>query len=129
MGCNCGKTKLEGYSKDKFGNKISHAVRNLWEKSKQEQKPVNVTKINTKQYDRLIGYLKMMHSKIDTIDSIDKSFIQKVLSIICEYGKIHPTQFISARSELVWWQLSKSPSQIQSLAQKEYYNLLFYLLN
>ena len=78
----------------------------------------NVTKINTKQYDRLIGYLKMMHSKIDTIDSIDKSFIQKVLSIICEYGKIHPTQFISARSELVWWQLSKSPSQIQSLAQK-----------
>jgi ribosomal protein L18E len=48
MGCNCGKTKLEGYSKDKFGNKISHAVRNLWEKSKQEQKPVNVTKINKK---------------------------------------------------------------------------------
>jgi len=48
MGCNCNKAKAEGYSKDKYGNKISHAIRNLWEKSKQEAKPVNVTKINKK---------------------------------------------------------------------------------
>ena len=111
-------------SEELFVDQLKDNFRYYIENTVNEDFNFNVTKINNKQYDRLIGYLKMMHSKIDTIDSIDKSFIQKVLSIICEYGKIHPTQFISARSELVWWQLSKSPSQIQSLAQKEYYNLI-----
>lgn len=84
----------------------------------------NVKKINSKQYNELINQLKIIHSKIDEIDSVDMSFIQKILSLICEYGKIHPTQFISSRAELIWWQLPKSPSQIQSSAQKEYYNLI-----
>jgi len=107
-----------------FVDQLKDNFRYYIENTVNEDFNFDVTKINTKQYNRLIEYLKMMHRKIDKIDSIDKSFIQKVLSIICEYGKIHPTQFISARSELVWWQLSKSPSQIQSLAQKEYYNLI-----
>ena len=65
-----------------------------------------------------------MHINIDEIDETDMSFIQEVLSIICEYGKIHPTKFISVRSELIWWQLSHSSKKIQSAAQKEYYNLI-----
>ena len=65
-----------------------------------------------------------MHINIDNADRIDKNFIQDILSIICEYGKIHPTKFISVRAELIWWQLSNSPTQIRSAAQKEYYNLI-----
>ena len=65
-----------------------------------------------------------MHIDIDTADDIDMDFIQDVLSILCEYGKNHPTKFVSARSELIWWQLSKSPMQIRSSAQKAYYNLI-----
>ena len=51
MGCNCGKAKATGYRRDSLGNKIydvGKKVRNLWEKSQQEQKPVNVNKINKK---------------------------------------------------------------------------------
>ena len=84
----------------------------------------DIKKINSKQFHELINLLKIIHSKIDEIDTVDMNFIQKALSIICEYGKIHPTQFILARSELIWWQLSESPSQVQSSAQKEYYNLI-----
>ena len=65
-----------------------------------------------------------MHINIDDADDIDRSFIQDILFIICEYGKIHPTKFISVRSELIWWQLSNSPTKIRSTAQKEYYNLI-----
>ena len=65
-----------------------------------------------------------MHINIDDADDIDMSFIQEILSIICEFGKNHPTKFVSVRAELIWWQLSNSPTQIGSAAQKEYYNLI-----
>ena len=42
MGCNCGKSKAR---KRPLEN-IKEVARNLWEKTQQEQKPVNVTKIN-----------------------------------------------------------------------------------
>ena len=64
-----------------------------------------------------------MHINIDDIDKTDMSFIQEVLSIICEYGKIHPTKFVSVRSELIWWQLSHS-SKNTIRCSKEYYNLI-----
>ncbi|MFL2994992.1 MAG: GNAT family N-acetyltransferase [Candidatus Neomarinimicrobiota bacterium] len=111
-------------SEELFVDQLKDNFRYYVENQTDEDFNFDVTKINIKQYNRLIGLLKTLHGNIGEIDSTDKKFIQKVLSIICEYGKIHPTQFISARSELVWWQLSKSPSQIQSLAQKEYYNLI-----
>ena len=81
-------------------------------------------KITLNQYSRLIKLLQDLHNDIDNIDSIDLDFIQNTIKIICEYGKIHPTQFVSSRAELVWWQLSNSPSQIKSSAQKEYYDLI-----
>ena len=70
-------------SEELFVDQLKDNFRYYIENSVNEDFNFNVTKINTKQYDRLIGYLKMMHSKIDTIDSIDESFIQKILSIVC----------------------------------------------
>ena len=50
----------------------------------------------------MIDLLKTMHIKIDNADETDMSFIQDILSLICEYGKIHlATKFISVRSELI----------------------------
>ena len=89
----------------------------------------NVNKITLNQYSRLIKLLLEIHNDIDDIDSIDLDFIQNTLKIICEYGKIHPTQFVSSRAELVWWQLSKSPSQIKSSAQKDSFKRYFLAKN
>ena len=46
MGCNCGK-KGKVAKKSVLG-KTKEVVRNLWEKTQQETKPVNVTRINKK---------------------------------------------------------------------------------
>ena len=84
----------------------------------------DINQISNKQYHSLINLLKTIHIDIDNADDIDMDFIQDILSVICDYGKKHPTKFVSARSELIWWQLSKSPKQIRSSAQKAYYNLI-----
>tara|TARA_R100001163_G_C5038960_1_gene177520 strand:- start:169 stop:312 length:144 start_codon:yes stop_codon:yes gene_type:complete len=47
MGCNCGKSKAR---KPKQGviTKTQQVLRDLWEKTENVNKPVNVTKINKK---------------------------------------------------------------------------------
>jgi len=44
MGCNCEKRK----QKTTIVNKTKQVVRDLWEKTQTDKKPVNVTKINKK---------------------------------------------------------------------------------
>ena len=107
-----------------FVNQLRSNYRYLKKLASEEKFIFDVTRLSNTQYLAIIDLLKSMHINIDEIDEIDMSFIQEVLSIICEYGKIHPTKFISVRSELIWWQLSHSSKKIQSAAQKEYYNLI-----
>ena len=107
-----------------FVDQLRSHFKFLKQNSNSEKFNFDIEHISKKQYTALISLLKTMHASIDTLDRIDMNFIQDVLSIICEYGKRHPTKFISARSELIWWQLSKSPTKILSTAQKEYYNLI-----
>ena len=111
-------------SENLFVERLRSDFRYFKETNNGVQFDFNVNKITLNQYSRLIKLLQDLHNDIDDIDSIDLDFIQNTLKIICEYGKIHPTQFVSSRAELVWWQLSKSPSQIKSSAQKEYYDLI-----
>jgi len=112
------------FSENLFVDRLRSDFRYFKETNNRVQFEFNVNKITLNQYSRLIKLLKDLHNDIDDIDSIDLDFIQNTLKIICEYGKIHPTQFVSSRAELVWWQLSRSPSQIKSSAQKEYYDLI-----
>ena len=107
-----------------FVNQLKSNYRYLKNNSNNEKFNFDVTRLSNEQYLLIIDLLKTMHINIDNADSIDMNFIQDILSIICEYGKIHPTKFISVRAELIWWQLSNSPTQIRSAAQKEYYNLI-----
>ena len=105
-------------------NQLRSNYRYLKNQASEEKFIFDVTRLSNAQYLAIIDFLKSMHINIDEIDETDMSFIQEVLSIICEYGKIHPTKFVSVRSELIWWQLSHSSKKIQSAAQKEYYNLV-----
>ena len=107
-----------------FVNQLKSNYRYLKKNTKNEKFNFDVARLSSEQYSLIIDILKTMHINIDDADDIDMSFIQDILFIICEYGKIHPTKFISVRSELIWWQLSNSPTQIRSTAQKEYYNLI-----
>ena len=107
-----------------FVNQLRSNYRYLKNNSTNEKFVFDVAKLSNIQYLSIIDLLKTMHINIDDADDIDMSFIQEILSIICEFGKNHPTKFVSVRAELIWWQLSNSPTQIGSAAQKEYYNLI-----
>tara|TARA_R100000908_G_C3627289_1_gene69889 strand:+ start:174 stop:338 length:165 start_codon:yes stop_codon:yes gene_type:complete len=54
MGCNCGGSKIHDQKAklraERSGpyNRAKQVVRRMWEKTEQEVKPVNVTKINKK---------------------------------------------------------------------------------
>ena len=111
-------------SENLFVDRLRSNFRYFKETNNGNQFDFNVNKITLNQYSRLIKLLQELQNDINNIDSIGLDFIQNILRIICEYGKIHPTQFVSSRAELVRWQLSKSPSQIKSSAQKEYYDLV-----
>ena len=107
-----------------FVSQLKSNYRFLKQNPTNEDFHFDINHISSKQYHSLINILKTMHIDIDKSDDIDMDFIQDILNIICEYGKSHPTKFVSARYELIWWQLSKSPTQIRSSAQKAYYNLI-----
>ena len=111
-------------SSEFFVNQLKANYKYFKNNSKNSEFIFDVKRLSNNQYLSLIDLLKTMHIKIDNADATDMSFIQDILSLICEYGKIHPTKFISVRSELIWWQLSNSPTQIRSTAHKEYYNLI-----
>ena len=84
-----------------FVNQLKSNYRYLKNNSNNEKFNFDVTRLSNEQYLLIIDLLKTMHINIDNADSIDMNFIQDILSIICEYGKIHPTKFILVRAELV----------------------------
>ncbi|MFL2983852.1 MAG: GNAT family N-acetyltransferase [Candidatus Neomarinimicrobiota bacterium] len=83
-----------------------------------------IERTNDDHYHSLIQYLKKSKNNIKDKDNIEQEFIKTLLLLIADFGIMHPTRFVWARSELVSWQLSKVPKPIYSTAQKAYYSLV-----
>ena len=83
----------------------------------------NIKRLKDEHYQSLIKYLNDAHNNINEIDTFEKSFVQIIILCISEFGTIHPTRYVWARSELIWWQISDVPKILFSTAQKAYYNL------
>ena len=94
-------------------------------KSKEPEKdfPFSIARANDEHYKGLISFLKNTHAKIDNIDRNQLPFVQEILLMISEFAINHPTSYIGARSELVWWQISDVPKPLSSTAQKAFYAL------
>ena len=84
----------------------------------------DIKRINDDHYQSLIGFLKNAKYEIKNQNKYEKEYIKTLLLFISDYGTIHPTRFVWARSELVSWLLSDIPKSIYSTAQKAYYNLI-----
>tara|TARA_S200000501_G_scaffold379008_1_gene446210 strand:- start:3025 stop:7596 length:4572 start_codon:yes stop_codon:yes gene_type:complete len=83
----------------------------------------NIERTNYEHYKGLISFLKNAHANIDNIDKNQLSFIQKILLMVSDFAVKHPTSYIGARSELIWWQLSDVPKPLFSTAQRAFYAL------
>tara|TARA_B100001250_G_scaffold411758_1_gene441162 strand:+ start:1589 stop:6160 length:4572 start_codon:yes stop_codon:yes gene_type:complete len=83
----------------------------------------NIKRLNDDHYESLIIYLKEAHSNIKISNSLEKNFVQILILFVSEFGSIHPTRYVWARSELIWWQISDVPKILFSTAQKAYYAL------
>ena len=84
----------------------------------------SIERTNDDHYHSLIEYLKNIKKEINNVDSIEQEFIKTLLLLIADFGILHPTRFIWARSELVNWQLNKVPKPLHSTGQKAYYSLI-----
>ena len=83
-----------------------------------------INRTNDDHYHSLIEYLKSVKKVVDNLDVIEQEFIKALLLLVADFGILHPTRFVWARSELISWQLSKVPKPIHSTAQKAYYSLV-----
>ena len=84
----------------------------------------NINRANDEHYRSFIAYLHDAHQNLKTSKKIDQEFIQTVLLMVADFGTLHPTRFVWARSELIWWQISDVPKPLFSTAQKAYYALI-----
>ena len=84
----------------------------------------SIKRTNDDHYHSLIQYLKNIKKEINNVDPIEQEFIKTLLLLIADFGILHPTRFIWARSELVNWQLNKVPKPLHSTGQKAYYSLI-----
>ena len=83
----------------------------------------NIKRLSDDHYKSLIKYLKSAHTNIQNATTLEKNFVQILILFVSEFGTIHPTRYVWARSELVWWQISDVPKILHSTAQKAYYAL------
>ena len=84
----------------------------------------NISRTNDDHYRGLIEYLKNAHANIRSLDKEELDYIQTLLLMVSDFGIIHPTRYIWARSELTWWQMSDVPKPLFSTAQKANYALI-----
>lgn len=82
-----------------------------------------IERANDDHYNALINYLKRIHDSLSNTDLKQLDFIQIILLLISDFGALHPTRFLWARSELTLWQISDVPKPLLSTAQKASYNL------
>ncbi|HIN02499.1 MAG TPA: GNAT family N-acetyltransferase [Candidatus Marinimicrobia bacterium] len=84
----------------------------------------NINRASDEHYRAFIKYLQEAHLNLKESGSVDQEFIQTVLLMVADFGTIHPTRFVWARSELIWWQISDVSKPLFSTAQKAYYALI-----
>ncbi|MBT7119809.1 MAG: GNAT family N-acetyltransferase, partial [Candidatus Marinimicrobia bacterium] len=83
----------------------------------------NINRTTDEHYRAFISYLQEAHLNFKDSKSVDQEFIQTILLMVTDFGTIHPTRFVWARSELIWWQISHISKPLFSTAQKAYYAL------
>jgi long-subunit acyl-CoA synthetase (AMP-forming) len=83
-----------------------------------------IERTNDDHYHSLIEYLKRSKNDVEKLDVIEQEFIKTLLLLVADFGTLHPTRFVWARSELISWQLTKVPKPLHSTAQKAYYGLV-----
>ena len=83
----------------------------------------NIDRTTDEHYRAFISYLQEAHLNFKNSKSVDQEFIQTILLMVTDFGTIHPTRFVWARSELIWWQISHISKPLFSTAQKAYYAL------
>ena len=84
----------------------------------------SIERTNDDHFNSLINYLQKSKIDISETEKNENEFIKILLLLIAEFGIIHPTRFVWARSEIVSWQLKNAPKPIFSTAQKAYYLLV-----
>jgi len=83
----------------------------------------NINRTTDEHYRAFISYLQEAHLNFKDSKTVDQVFIQTILLMVTDFGTIHPTRFVWARSELIWWQISHISKPLFSTAQKAYYAL------
>jgi hypothetical protein len=83
----------------------------------------NINRTTDEHYRAFISYLQEAHLNFKDSKTVDQVFIQTILLMVADFGTIHPTRFVWARSELIWWQISHISKPLFSTAQKAYYAL------
>jgi hypothetical protein len=84
----------------------------------------DIGRTNDDHFHSTLQYLQNIMPDIETASLDEKEFIKTLLFLIADFGILHPTRFVLARSELINWQLSNVPRPLQSTAQKAYYGLV-----
>ena len=84
----------------------------------------NIHRATDEHYQAFIHFLKNAHSDFKSSGLKNQDFIQTVLLMVSDFGTLHPTRFVWARSELIWWQISHVSKPLFSTAQKSYYALI-----
>ncbi len=84
----------------------------------------DIGRTNDDHFHSTLQYLQKIMPDIETASLDEKEFIKTLLFLIADFGILHPTRFVIARSELINWQLSNVPRPLQSTAQKAYYGLV-----
>ncbi len=104
-------------------NQIKSIYTDMINKDSSKSFSFDIKRTNDNHYKSLIQYLKNAHATIDKLDPMEIKFIQILLLMISDFGVYHPTRYIWARAELIWWQVSDVPKPLYSTAQKAYYAL------
>ena len=74
----------------------------------------DIGRTNDDHFHSTLQYLQKIMPDIETASLGEKEFIKTLLFLIADFGILHPTRFVIARSELINWQLSNVPRLLQS---------------
>ena len=109
------------------GNFLISMLRDAYQYQKKQDRSkgfsFNIDRTTDEHYRAFISYLQEAHLNFKNSKSVDQEFIQTILLMVTDFGTIHPTRFVWARSELIWWQISHISKPLFSTAQKAYYAL------
>ena len=106
-----------------FINQIKSIYSDIVGKNSSKSFSLNIKRTTDDHYKSVIQYLKNAHASIDNLDRDEINFIHILLLLVSDFGVHHPTRYIWARAELIWWQVSDVPKPLYSTAQKAYYAL------